>query len=207
MLAGCFIISPKYFILAYGRTLESAIQRDTSGDFERLLVSLSKAVRDESETIDHKKALEDAIKLLQAGLCENSFQVVLYYLLKKMLSGVLKWGTEEATFISILTQRSYNQLRLVFQEYEHVAGHTIEYAIKREFSRHIKRGLLAIVDTVHGLPQFFAHRLHASMAGSGTSDGELIRIIVTRREIDMELIKEYYNAEYSLSLKEAISVR
>ncbi|KAF2897859.1 hypothetical protein ILUMI_08310 [Ignelater luminosus] len=169
----------------YGRTLESDIQGDTSGDFEQLLISLSKTVRDESGSVNREKALEDAIKLLQAG--------------------VLKWGTDESTFISIITQRNYNQLELVFEEYEHVAGHTIEYAIKKEFSRHIKRGLLAIVDTVRSVPKFFAKRLHASMAGMGTNDRELIRIIVMRKEIDLELIEEYYAKEYGSSLKQDIS--
>lgn len=117
-----------------------------------------------------------------------------------------QWGTDESTFNMILCQRNYNQLRLVFDEYQRMAGHDIEQAIKGEFSGDIEQGLLAIVRAIRNLSGFFAKRLHGSMSGMGTDDRRLIRIIVTRSEVDMGDIKLNYAAKYGKTLAEAISV-
>lgn len=45
------------------------------------------------------------------------------------------------------------------------------------------------------------------MSGMGTEDTKLIRLVVTRCEIDMEDIKRAYQSKYGESLKEAIRVR
>lgn len=61
-----------------------------------------------------------------------------------MAAGVLQIGTDESTFNAILCTRSYAHLRRVLTEYQRISGHTLEKAIKEEFSGDIKAGLLAI---------------------------------------------------------------
>lgn len=55
------------FFLVYGRSLEDDLRDDTSGNFKRLMVSLSCGNRDESFDINPSAAMEDARRLLQAG--------------------------------------------------------------------------------------------------------------------------------------------
>ncbi|GFS01622.1 annexin [Elysia marginata] len=51
---------------------------------------------------------------------------------------------------------------------------------------------------------FFAHRIYNSVRGWGTNDSHLIRIIVTRSEIDMEEIDAIYREQHEQSLEEVI---
>ncbi|KAI4493463.1 hypothetical protein M0804_001639 [Polistes exclamans] len=169
----------------YGRSLEDDLRSDTSGNFKRLMVSLCCANRDESFDVDPASALEDAKVLLQAG--------------------ELRFGTDESMFNAILVQRNVPQLKQIFREYEGITGHTIDTAIENEFSGDIKKGLLAIVKCVNNRAAFFAEQLYKSMKGLGTDDSRLIRLVVTRCEVDMREIKEAFKNEYGESLEDFIS--
>ncbi|XP_066601732.1 annexin B9-like [Prorops nasuta] len=169
----------------YGKSLEDDLISDTSGNFKRLLVSLCCANRDESFDVNPAAAIEDAKALLQAG--------------------ELRFGTDESTFNAILVQRNVPQLRQIFHEYENVTGHSIEAAIENEFSGDIKKGLLAIVKCVKNRPGFFAEQLHKSMKGLGTDDSRLIRLVVTRSEVDMGEIKQEFSKLFGESLEDCIS--
>ena len=53
---------------------------------------------------------------------------------------------------------------------------------------------------------YFAERLHHSMQGAGTHDSCLIRVIVSRSEIDLQLIKSEYARLYGRSIESHIAV-
>ncbi|XP_037919324.1 annexin B11 isoform X2 [Hermetia illucens] len=169
------------YLRSYGAHLESELKSETSGNFKRLLVSLCNGNRDESGRTDVTAAQQDARELLKAG--------------------ELRVGTDESTFNMILCQRNYQQLRLIFAEYEKMTGHTLEHAIRNEFSGDIMDGLIAIYKCVTNKSEYFASRLHKSMAGIGTNDNQLIRVIVSRCEIDMHDIKVAFERLYGKSLR------
>lgn len=154
--------------------------------FRRLLISLCNASRDESGQTDIDAAKADATELLRAG--------------------ELRFGTDESTFNRILCQRNYEQLKLICKEYHAITGHSLEEAIKNEFSGDVEDGLMAIIRCVNSKAEFFAKQLHKSMAGLGTTDKQLIRIVVTRCEIDMVEIKAAFERMFGKSLKSFIKV-
>uniref|UniRef100_A0A0N4ZNZ6 Annexin n=1 Tax=Parastrongyloides trichosuri TaxID=131310 RepID=A0A0N4ZNZ6_PARTI len=168
----------------YGRELERDIKGDTSGYFENILVSILQAKRSDCNDEDHLAANQDARALYNAG--------------------EQKLGTDESIFVEILATRSYCQLGNIFHEYEKVANHTIEHAIEGEFSGDLKDALIAIVNVARNTPDYFATLLHESMKGLGTRDKDLIRIIVSRSEIDLKDIAMAYERKYGTTLNHAI---
>uniref|UniRef100_A0A3Q4BG69 Annexin n=1 Tax=Mola mola TaxID=94237 RepID=A0A3Q4BG69_MOLML len=175
----------KIYKAEYGKSLEDSISSDTSGHFRRLLVSLCQGNRDERPTVDVSLAKQDAQKLYAAG--EN------------------KVGTDESQFNAILCARSKPHLRAVFQEYQRMCGRDIEKSICREMSGNLESGMVAVVKCIKNSPAYFAERLHKAMQGAGTKDRTLIRIMVSRSEVDMLDIRQEYVRTYGKSLYNHIS--
>jgi annexin A7/11 len=63
-----------------------------------------------------------------------------------------------------------------------------------------------IVECVQDKVLFFAHRLHKAMEGAGTNDTSLIRIIISRSEIDLGNIKKSYEKVFNKTLYSAVKV-
>ncbi|XP_071371094.1 annexin A11a isoform X2 [Centroberyx affinis] len=169
----------------YKKTLENAISGDTSGHFRRLLISLAQGNRDEREHVDVALAKQDAQALYAAG--EN------------------KLGTDESKFNAILCARSKPHLRAVFHEYQQMCGRDIEKSISREMSGDLESGMLAVVKCIKNTPAYFAERLYKAMRGAGTKDSALIRIMVSRSEVDLLDIRQEYVKNYGKSLYTHIS--
>uniref|UniRef100_A0A671LVN2 Annexin n=1 Tax=Sinocyclocheilus anshuiensis TaxID=1608454 RepID=A0A671LVN2_9TELE len=95
-------------------------------------------------------------------------------------AGENKLGTDESKFNAILCARSKAHLR---------SKHVFLYAVK----------------CIKNTPAYFAERLYKAMKGAGTKDRTLMRIMVTRSEVDMLDIRQEYLKNYGKSLYTAIS--
>ncbi|XP_030047641.1 annexin A5 [Microcaecilia unicolor] len=168
----------------HDKELEDSITSDTSGFFERMLVVLVQANRDPEGKVDEGRVEQDAQDLFKAG--------------------EMKWGTDEEKFITILGTRSYTHLRKVFDQYMTISGYQIEESIDSETSGHLEKLLLAIAKCVRSVPGYFAESLYHAMKGAGTSDATLIRIMVSRSEIDLYDIRMEFRKNFGKSLYQAI---
>lgn len=168
----------------YERPLVQHVCSETSGNLARLLSLILTQSRNEAYEINYEEARSKAEELYQNG------------------EGQL--GTEESTFYKILAHESFPQLSRIFEEYKEISGNSIEQALKHELSGDYLDALLAIVECVQSPAVFFARKLHKAMSGAGTDDKTLIRIIVSRSEIDLKTIKEEFEKTYDKTLKSCI---
>ena len=164
----------------FSRVLEKDLVSETSGHFKRLLVSLCQGARDEGVPVDQAKAEKEAKDLHDAG--------------------EKRWGTDESRFNQVLALRSFQQLRATFDAYQRIAHRDIVSSISREMSGDLKMGMQAVIKVVQNPPAFFAERLYRSMKGAGTDDDTLVRIVVSRSEVDMVEIKTEFMKQYKKSL-------
>ncbi|XP_062902586.1 annexin A5-like [Mobula hypostoma] len=168
----------------YGKDLEESIVSDTSGHFQRILVILLQANRDESTTYNEGAVKIDAQELFQAG--------------------ELKCGTDESMFLSIIGSKSVHHLRQVFKEYMKISGYQIEESIASETSGNLRSALLAVVKCIRSVPGYFAETLYNAMKGSGTDDDTLIRVMISRSEVDLLDIRKVFYENYGRSLHSMI---
>uniref|UniRef100_A0A6Q2Z4J7 Annexin n=1 Tax=Esox lucius TaxID=8010 RepID=A0A6Q2Z4J7_ESOLU len=166
----------------YDADLEKDITGDTSGHFERLLVILLQASRQQG---------------VQEGNIEADAQALFN-------AGEKKFGTDEEQFITILGNRSAAHLRKVFDAYMKLAGYEMEESIQRETSGSLRDLLLAVVKCARSVPAYFAETLFNSLKGAGTDDQTLIRVMVSRSEVDMLDIRANYRRLFACSLYSSI---
>ncbi|KAJ8281475.1 hypothetical protein GJAV_G00068110 [Gymnothorax javanicus] len=166
----------------YSDDLEEDITGDTSGHFRRMMVILLQASRQQG--VDEGKVDSDAAELFAAG--------------------EKKFGTDEEKFTTILGNRSAEHLKKVFAAYMKLSGYEIEETIQRETSGSLRDLLLAVVKCARSIPAYFAESLYYAMKGSGTDDDTLIRVMVSRSEVDMLDIRAQYRRLFAKSLHHAI---
>lgn len=169
----------------YSQDTETFLTKGLDGSLGKIVRSLMSSGKEEFAEVDDDLAHNDAQKLYDAGVAKM-------------------FGTEDDTFIKILSKRSKTQLKATIDAYEKIAGHSLEDAIKSEFSGKIRNVLLAIVLCVENRFAFFAQELHDALKGPGTDDKTLIRVLVSRSEIDLADIIEWYHMKFDTDLSEAI---
>uniref|UniRef100_A0A668UKX3 Annexin n=1 Tax=Oreochromis aureus TaxID=47969 RepID=A0A668UKX3_OREAU len=217
----------------FGQDLIDDLKYELTGKFERLIVSLMRtpAYHDAKEIHDaikgagtnerclievlasrNNKQIHDMVAAYKDAygrdLEEDVIETQTHFdHCDLYAAGEEQWGTDEAKFIMILGNRSVTHLRMVFDEYEKIAEMSIEDSIKNELSGDFERLMLAVVQCIRSVPMFFAKRLYKSMKGLGTADNTLIRIMISRSEIDMLDIRECFRLRYEKSLYNMIKVR
>ncbi|XP_051802063.1 annexin A5b [Acanthochromis polyacanthus] len=166
----------------YDDDLEEDICGDTSGHFKRLLVILLQANR-------------------QTGIQEGNIESDAQALFK---AGEQKYGTDEQSFVTILGNRSAEHLRKVFDAYMKMSGYEMEESIQRETSGNLRDLLLAVVKCAKSVPAYFAETLYYAMKGAGTDDDTLIRVMVSRSEVDLLDIRSHFRRLFASSLHSMI---
>lgn len=159
----------------YEKSIEEIVCKETTGSFEKILMSVLSLCRDDSASTPPDVADE---------LCNDDI--------------------DEDNIRRILTSYKFGFLKEVFNEYLDKSGEEFLELVEKKCSGDSKKAFKAIYLSARNRTEYFAHALHDAMEGHGTDDWALIRIIVSRCEIDLETIKEKYQELFEKDLVEQV---
>ncbi|KAM4602465.1 annexin A2b [Polymixia lowei] len=170
----------------FKKELEKDVAGDTSGNFAKLLLALVQSKRDEpSNVVDYEKIDQDARALYEAG--------------------VQRKGTDVATWISIMSERSVPHLQKVFNRYTSYSPYDMKESIKKEVKGDLEKSFLTLVECFENKQLYFACRLSEAMKSKGAKEKVVTRIIVSRCEVDLMKIRTEFKKQHGKSLYQTIS--
>ena len=168
----------------YNVPLEKRLNEELSGDLKNLMLTLASGTRGENQMPNQNDCMNKAQQLYKAG------------------EG--KLGTNEKVFYEIITRSSPQELYMINQCYIQIGkGSDLIKAINNEFSGNLKKLLSNLVYSYINKSEYFDTRVKHAIK-SVTKNTLLIRILVTRDEIDMPHIKMAYQRLYGKDMVQVI---
>ena len=164
----------------YNTELIEDIKADTSGNLQRLLLSLLQNERSDNTTPDKETCVAKAQALNNSG--DGS------------------WNDDDSVFNEILRTCSPMELAVISREYKRITGSTIIERINKEFKSDMKSIMETIVFAMVSPSEYFATRINNAIKGAGTDDKTLIRVLVSRSELDLKYIKHFYKKKYKTDM-------
>uniref|UniRef100_A0AAZ3Q5Q8 Annexin n=1 Tax=Oncorhynchus tshawytscha TaxID=74940 RepID=A0AAZ3Q5Q8_ONCTS len=159
----------------FKKELEKDVAGDTSGDFRSLLLALVQAKRDEpSNIVDYEKIDQDARALYEAG--------------------VKRKGTDVATWITIMSERSVPHLQKVFDRYKSYSPYDMQESIRKEVKGDLEKSFLTL-----------GHELPVLINNTIAKEKVVTRIVVSRCEVDLMKIRTEFKKLNQKSLYQTIT--
>ena len=178
-------IKKKYSEL-YKKELVEDIKADTSGDFQKILEGILRCKRSEVKEINKENCEKIAKELSETK--EEGWVV----------------NDESSVFYKYIMNSSPKELSAIAREYYRLSGKTIIDGIENNFKGDAKDLLKSILYSLVSPSEYFATRIKKAIEGFGTDNKTLIRILITRCEVDMNIIKKYYKQLYKKDMIEDI---
>ena len=169
----------------YQRDLIELIKTETSGHLQKILITLLQADRPCNIIPNEQVCAESAKRLYdsQNGKKDNLYN----------------------SFVYVFTQKSREELALICKIYYNIYNRTLLEVVESSFSGNGRRVLKAIIYSLLSPSEYFAYRINKALKGFITNDNTLIRILVSRDEIDSDRIKRYYYQLYGITLYEHVN--
>ena len=169
----------------YQRDLVELIKSETSGHLQKILITLLQADRPCNIIPNEQVCAESAKRLYDS---QNGKKDKLYN-----------------SFVYVFTQKSREELALICKIYYNIYNKTLLDVVESSFSGNGRRVLKAIIYSLLSPSEYFAYRINKALKGFITNDNTLIRILVSRDEIDSDRIKRYYYQLYGITLYEHVN--
>lgn len=170
------IVDEEYHRL-FGISLKDEISKEKKSDFHTFLLCLLGNPRSSAHTIkNQKQAADAAAEIIQKGL--------------------KKYGSDVELFKSFFVKRSREDIIMISREFKNMGKKKNLYdAVDDQCPKGTRELLKAIIFAVTLPSHYFAYLLKKSIEGLGTDEETLNRVLVTRHEVDMDFIRNYYKLE------------
>ncbi|CAL8071372.1 unnamed protein product [Calicophoron daubneyi] len=149
-------------------------------------VLAEEGIHDTDRTLE--RDLERELTILDRSLVESDTREIYG-------AGEGRLGTDEDTIIRIITTRNIWHIKAVASLYEAKSGTPLLDAIHSETRGDFRDALKLLVSTCISPTQVFSELLRNAMAGAGTKDSTLIRIIVMHCESDLGNISKQFEKD------------
>lgn len=149
-------------------------------NFQSLVMEILKAKRPANSKVDDKAVEKDAEELNR-------------YITQD------KAKNAKAKFVDVYTNRSWSHIGGIADKFQSISKkYTLPAAIKKTFGDNsdTSKALRAMTHFCSEPYDYWAQKLRHSMKGLGTDDHELIRVVVSRCEIDMDNIRNTFAKRY-----------
>ena len=165
-------------------SLKDEIKKHCGGEFGEFLIALMEVERPMEQTISGSDAYEFAEKLKNGGLASS--------------------GTDIEIFKTVFIDKSREDLILISRAYYDETKKNLYDAIENEVAGKNRRLLKAILFAIITPAQFFAKKISKAIQGLGGDYNTIRRVLISRAEIDMVAIRDYYYMETNNDLKDDI---
>ena len=119
-------------------------------------------------------------------------------------NGIKQYGTNVKLFKEVFIDKSRSDLILISRAFFDLYKKNLYDTIDKEVSGKNKTLIKDILFGIITPAQWFAKKAYKAMKGPGTDDDTLTRVIVSRSEVDMEQIRDYYFREWNTDLRNDI---
>ncbi|KAK6116134.1 hypothetical protein DH2020_008403 [Rehmannia glutinosa] len=168
----------------FKRSLEEDVAYHTSGDFRKLLVALVSSYRYGGDDVNLILAKSEA-KLLHEKICEKAYSC--------------------DDVIRILSTRSKAQINATLNQYKNEFGNDINKDLKADPKDEFLSILRSTVKCLVYPEKYFEKVVRLAINRRGTDEGALTRVVATRAEVDMKIVKDEYQRRNSVPLDRAIA--
>ena len=168
----------------YNTSLQSDILKLKSQNFREFLLTMMNTGRPSQQTISINDAYDISKEIIK--------------------NGIKVYGDDVNLFKEVFLLKSREDLILICRAFFELYKKSLYDSIDADISGNNKKLLKGILFGVITPAQWFAKKAFKSIEGLGTDENTLNRILVSRAEIDMDAIREYYFREQKTDLKNDI---
>ncbi|CAI9116315.1 OLC1v1017427C1 [Oldenlandia corymbosa var. corymbosa] len=182
--------SPKELILArdayharYKKSLEEDVAYHTTGEFRKLLLPLVSSYRYVGDEVNMTLAKSEA-KILHEKIKDKHYS--------------------DDDVIRIVATRSKAQVNATLNQYKNEFGSDIIKDLEHDNDNEFLSILRAAFECLAYPDNYFEKVLREAINKRGTNEAALTRVVATRAEVDLNIIKELYHKRNSVPLGKAI---
>ncbi|CDP01046.1 unnamed protein product [Coffea canephora] len=167
----------------FKRSLEEDVAYHTTGDFRKLLLPLVSSYRYEGDEVNLRLAKAEA-KILHEKIKGKHYS--------------------DDDVIRIVATRSKAQVNATLNEYKNEFGNDIIKDLEHDDDNEFLPILKATFECLVYPENYFEKVLREAINKRGTDEGALTRVVATRAEVDLKIIKDLYHKRNSVPLHRAI---